>query len=416
MTNSLEDRLARLRIHLDDAADRRQGTTSGPRDEVLVDLVPRRGQRRSVLVRVLAAMLVVGGLVLALAVALHDSSTPASSSTPGWRRLDRTAAGFERGTSVSAFTTTTDGTIIALGQRSDVNTLTAKAWFSRDGLKWREASVPDANNLGALYGGALLLGRTIVASYTPSPSVTLLSTRNGQRWTKVPATGLDGYQITLAANTRRIVAVGGRGATGAAWTSSDGARWTPADFQDAPPALLSNPVWFDDHFAAVGLTDNTTSTWTSTDGTLWRQSATATPARLGSLYAPSHSRRVYGIQYETAAATLADGGSFGGRLFASRDGSTWTEITSFHDQLPVANPDHILYTHGWWILSGNTGTADGRRRADIWMSRDLQTWSELPRRLQGNAGGGVAVPSGANSTAVIAATSVNDRSLWLWRP
>jgi hypothetical protein len=417
MTNSLEDRLGRLRVQLDDAADRRQGTTGGAGDDVVVDLAPRRRQQRSALARVLAASLVVAVVVLVLALVLRPSSTPPASSPPQWRRLDRTAIGFAPQTYVGPFTTTPNGTLVALGQQiHGKGQLTAKAWFSRNGSHWQEASVPaDSQTPGVV---ARLRGRTFAASSASTPGISLWSTRNGERWTKIPTTGLeDASQIMLGANTNRVIAVGSRNGTGAAWTSPDGTHWAPANFQDAPPSVLSNPVWIDQQFVALGLTnDNTWSTWSSSDGTLWRLATAATPERLGSLYAPTNSTRVYGIQYETAGGTLADGGSFGGRLFASRDGSAWTEIASFHQRLPVANPDHILRAHGWWILSGNTGTPDGRRRADIWMSRDLRTWSELPRRLQGNTGRGVAVPSGSNSTSVVAAAGADDRSLWLWRP
>jgi hypothetical protein len=100
----------------------------------------------------------------------------------------------------------------------------------------------------------------------------------------------------------------------------------------------------------------------------------------------------------------------------SRDGVTWTEVSSFHDQLPVANPDHILRAHGWWIVSGNTGTPKGLRRADIWMSPDLEHWTELPRRLQGKAGGGTGVPTAANRYTVVATAFYSDHAIWIWRP
>jgi hypothetical protein len=151
------------------------------------------------------------------------------------------------------------------------------------------------------------------------------------------------------------------------------------------------------------------SVWASPTGAVWHQLTATTPARVGSLTSTPNQRQVYGIQYEAP-------GTFGGRLMTTHDGVTWTEITSFHDQFPAGNPDHILRTHGWWILGGNTATPDGRRRADIWMSSDLRTWSELPPRLQGSPTQGGSVPLAANQNVVVAASIYPDNALWLWNP
>jgi hypothetical protein len=156
--------------------------------------------------------------------------------------------------------------------------------------------------------------------------------------------------------------------------------------------------------------------WQSDDGSTWHNIGQVDVPRLYTFYAQAHSSALYAIQFETAAGSPDQGGTFGGHLMTSHDGLTWTEVRSFHRQFPVANPDHILRTHGTWILSGNTGTPDGQRRGDIWTSRDLKHWNELPRRLQGKAGGGFAVPTAADTNTVIATSLYSDHAIWLWQP
>lgn len=183
---------------------------------------------------------------------------------------------------------------------------------------------------------------------------------------------------------------------------------------------MGNAVWVAGRFVALSPigtpAERIRSVWVSSNGLTWTNVADATPPRLASLVVPAGQRRVYGIQYETASMTLDQGGTFGGRLWSSADGVTWTEVESFHERFPMANPDHIIRAHGWWVISGNTGTADGSRRDDIWWSRDLEHWSELPLRLQGPDGSGSGLPSAANARAVVAMGFGQGGRYWIWNP
>jgi len=70
---------------------------------------------------------------------------------------------------------------------------------------------------------------------------------------------------------------------------------------------------------------------------------------------------------------------------------------------------------GAFILSGNTSLPDKRRRADLWTSRDLRTWTELPARLQSQPSGGTALPVAANQHVAVAVNVVRGNDHYIWR-
>ena len=120
------------------------------------------------------------------------------------------------------------------------------------------------------------------------------------------------------------------------------------------------------------------------------------------------------IQYEAR-------NTFGGRLWSTRDGRQWTEIRSFHAQMPVANPDRLVQSGKWWILGGNTGTPDGRRRSSMWASPDLRRWYEMPVARRGPKGSGSGVLLTAGNGRVFgfspnAAVDDGGPSAWVWSP
>jgi hypothetical protein len=233
--------------------------------------------------------------------------------------------------------------------------------------------------------------------------------------------------LSIVGHDRTFIATGGvynadGTITGKVWTSHDGSRWSPGALVGNTSEALGRPIWFQGRFIALGAgglkgTHDGFAVWESTGGSTWTNAGQVDVPRLSALYAPPGSRRLYGIQFETATTDpKTQGGSFGGRLMASPDGLTWTEVRSFHDELPVANPDHILRAHGWWILSGNTGTPDGQRRTDIWTSRDLKHWTELPKHLQGAPNGGTSLPTAAIRQTVIGTALYYDHAIWRWQP
>jgi hypothetical protein len=256
----------------------------------------------------------------------------------------------------------------------------------------------------------------------------LWSSRDGLAWHEVTPVGLEAVgDFFVVGHDRTFIATGtvvnsDGTVTGKVWASHDGIHWAAATLINSKNDAIGAPLWFDGHFIALGGdgsmgSNDSLSVWESPDGSTWTQTGQVDVPRLSALYAPPGSTSLYGIQFETGVTTpMNQGGTFGGRLMTSPDGISWTEIRSFHEQLPVANPDHILRAHGWWIVSGNTGTPTGQRRTDIWTSRDLKHWTELPKRLQGTPNGGTSLPTAATRQTVIGTALAYDHAIWRWQP
>jgi hypothetical protein len=266
-------------------------------------------------------------------------------------------------------------------------------------------------------------GRWLIWSYGESPTVELWSSRDATHWVRLRTIGLQGGMTRLASDGRTIVAMSEGSRQTGVFVSSDAVHWKLVSALDVPQPV-GDLTWVAGHFVAVtGGFDgvDSRSVWVSADGARWGMASDATPPpRLASLTVPNGQHRVFGIQYETAGVTLQNlGGSFGGRLFSSPDGVTWSEVTSFHRRFPLANPDHVLRSNGWWILTGNTGTPSGQRQTDIWTSRDLTTWRELPAHLRGKVqgdGGGWSPAPAAGRHAVVAVGTYGDGKVWIWNP
>jgi hypothetical protein len=68
---------------------------------------------------------------------------------------------------------------------------------------------------------------------------------------------------------------------------------------------------------------------------------------------------------------------------STRDGRTWTDVRTFHEQVPAGYPYELVQRGGWWILVGNDRTPEGQRRATMWTSTDLRRWYEMPKPIRG---------------------------------
>jgi hypothetical protein len=368
-------------------------------------------------------MVVVLAALAALIVRVLDTTQPANSP-PDWKRIDSRRAGIPARTS-GGVEGAVNGRFVVVG--------TTGVASSTDGRSWKASTLPNQRKAVNLDGIADANRRALIWTTMTSDAGTgvpqLWSSRDGATWHQVDPTGLDQRleQLSIVGHRDTFVATGATAdgvntlALGKVWTSHDGIHWTPGTIVNGGNQAIGNVVWFDGNFiargpSADGRPDTPFTVWQSHDGSNWHSIGQVDVPRLYAFYAPPHSSTLYGIQFETAAGSSAQGGTFGGHLMATRDGVTWTEVGSFHRQFPVANPDHILRSHGVWILSGNTGTSDGRRRTDIWTSRDLKHWTELPRRLQGSATSGYAVPTAANNDTVIGTSLFEDHAIWLWQP
>jgi hypothetical protein len=300
----------------------------------------------------------------------------------------------------------------------------AAAWMTTSGTEWKRVDLPGSADGTTIHTVARSRGVVFAfGTQYPDPGVAVWKSRDGVRWSRVSSDAFaDASFFDVATHGRNLVAVGSTGgvsdaASIAAWTSTDGANWTPSIIRSPEPEYLLSAVWLDWRYLATAMSaSGSRSVWTSSDGASWARVSDAAPARIGPLYAAPRGRDAFAIQFE-------EFGTFGGHLMTTRDGSAWVDVASFASAFPTANPDHIVRTHGWWILSGNTGVPgdsagpSGVRRSDIWMSRDLVRWSELAPRLRGRAtSGGNSVVVGSSRSLVVAASVLDDRALWLWEP
>lgn len=416
---SVEDRLRQFGTDLDMLAARRAEEKSVSLVE-LVDLQARRPPKRRARVFVAAAVVALLTVLAALVIRSIGTSPPASEA-PSWERLDSPSVGLPR---------RVNGGVSGTVRQQFIVTGTRAVWSSTDGTGWQRRPLPNIDPEANVTGLATANGRALVWTITTSRGAPqqLWSSHDGVTWREVTPVGLESFGglLSFTGHGRTFIATGmvfnaDRTITGKVWTSHDGVHWTSGTLVDGANQALAGPVWFDGRFIAQGVTGyvagDSFSVWESADGSTWTQTGQVDIPRLGAFYAPPGSRHLYGIQFETALTSPEPhAGAFGGRLMTSLDGIAWTEIRSFHNQLPVANPDHILRTHGWWILSGNTGTPNGQRRADIWWSQDLAHWNELPKPLQGAPNSGTGVPTAATRQTVIGTALYVDHALWRWQP
>ncbi len=309
---------------------------------------------------------------------------------------------------------------VAVGRRSVAGERTgtrAAVWTSTDGEHW-EATPGVRFPSGTFPGfGTLAVRRGVLV--TSSDGTELWRSTDAKTWRRVAR--LD--------RTNRIgssVAVGPRGfvATGDTlnpWdspvsTSPDGRHWKTVERTGTmtQPVGLFPEAQLGSASLSVGPSINNTppNIYSSKDGAQWSPiPGTNVPERFGSpLVANRRHTHVLGIEYEQP-------GSFGGKLWSSRNAKTWEQIASFHDQMPTANPDHMVQEDGWWVVGGNNGTPDRMRRASIWTSRDLRHWYEMPEHLWGPKTQGVGVTLTAAAGRVVGlGISGRTSQLWVWTP
>ena len=380
-----------------------------------------RSHRRGALVAVLLMLLVAGVLTL---IAFERNPQPASGPGGSWTRTGLHTA-FGRDAGAVQIVASGPG-FVAVGTRGVLETgLRPAVWTSTDGVRWdavKGARFPSGRRFSGFRSVAARHDELVASTQANE----LWYSRDAKIWRRASLPGapaLDGVNLTEDPST--FIALGSTAASPSAsapvWTSLHGHRWSAVALTGAPPvgfglfpAARLHESWF-----AVGATSLSDSeargAFASRDGLHWAAVAKANvPDRFGNILANNAARtRVLGIQVEHYQPRY----SFGGRLWSTSNGSTWTEITSFHHQLPVANPDRLVRLGRWWVLSGNTGTADGLRRASMWTSPDLRRWYEMPRRLQGRESTGSSVGLTVAQGRVVGTSGGRGSSfVWVWSP
>ncbi len=342
-----------------------------------------RSRRGGALAGIAAVLVVV--LVIVVVARTREGGT---GSTPGgsWKRVEVRAA-FGRGARVTQVFA--DGSrFVAIGTRGAAPAPRPAVWTSRDGDEWSPIEGARFPGVASPFPGwveAVVRRGTIVASTYAGD---LWRSTDARTWRRVAQLGRPAAGPYLAVVAHRYLAITPIPAAsnaGRVWTSGDGRRWSEVlvgEGLGTVPGLIPSArlgrTW-------LSLRDTGSETapqvFGSSNALNWSVIASADPpVRLAEPLVSDHSHsEVLGIQYEHYESRY----SFGGRLWSTRDGVHWTGITSFHERMPVANPDQLVQSGQWWVLGGNRGTADGLRRVSMWSSPDLRHWYELPRALRG---------------------------------
>jgi hypothetical protein len=381
----------------------------------LVATEPRRHRSgRTAVLAGIAAVLVVAFVIGLVTLGRDDESQPAA---PGgtWKRIDERTA-FGRGASPTAITAWR-GQLLALGSQriaEDPPRARPAVWTSDDGEHWDRVDVEHVPR-GQFYGFSSVAasGDVLVASIYNNGQI--WRSTDAKTWRKVvDAQFHRGTTYYVQSTPSRFVAtdtgpIGG----GRTLASIDGRQWRTRDgsASGAHPVGIGVGAPLYDRRINVASPQGDGApplVYWSRDGVHWNRNVGANPpVRLSTPLVANRARsRVLGIQYD-------DFPEYGGRLWSTRNGSRWTEITSFHEQMPVGNPDHLVQAGRWWVLGGNRGTTDGKRRASMWTSPDLRRWYEMPARLRGAKTDGVGMPVVAHDGRVIGR---GGHWLWIWTP
>ncbi len=411
-------------MNVDDAG-RRAGTALRDRFDRLPapplgETAPRRPRsgRTAVLTGVAAALVV--ALLIALVAPWGEDDQRAAGPGGTWKRFEqRTAFG------PGAFPTVITpwrGKLLALGNARASQAFAGPdpaAWTSNDGSHWERIPVTAPPSRFNGFSSAATRGRVAVATASVEDHVEFWRSTDGAHWRSVEMAVRTGptTEYTVTRRPRGFVAVSPSplGLT-AAYTSHDGRRWSSVanehDDVDHRTGLFSGGTLGRESISLWGVVPGTTRplVFRSRDRIRWERITDAkAPDRLALPLVGNHSRsRVLGIQFDPFPSS-------GGRLWWTRDGATWTQIESFHQQMPVGNPDHLVQAGRWWVLGGNTGASDRRRQTTMWVSPDLKRWYEMPARFRGPKNGGTGMLVVEHDGRVVG-WSRPDHSLWIWTP
>ena len=381
----------------------------------LAETAPRRPRsgRTAVLAGVAAVLVIV--LFVALVAPWREDDQQPSGPGGTWKRIDTREA---FGRDASPIITAWKEGLLALGaHRGSSNSARPRpvAWTSNDGEHWDPLEIDHAPRSFGGWHSVTTRGDVIVAGIDNNGQI--WRSTDARRWLKVvDAEFHRGTSYFVQRTHDRFVSwdvgplLGGR-----TMTSVDGRTWRSrlGSYEGDHPVGLSvgaplGRKWIT--LGGTGFPEVTPRVYSSADGARWSRITDAKPPiRLSAPLVANDARsRVLGIQYEPQ-------GQFGGRLWSTRNGATWGEIPSFHKQMPVGNPDHLVQVGNWWVLGGNTGTPDGKRRASMWVSPDLKRWDEMPARFRGpkNDGAGMLV---LEHQGRVIGYSGADRFLWIWTP
>ncbi len=396
----LEQRLARFGDAIDELVD--PAVTSQVDERSTVHVVDTTRVRRRSMVplgaALAAASIVIALVVTALLVGQHDVPV-AAHPAPTWERTDQRTAGFSDSLSSTCCARIGEH-LIAFGEAESLSPFQGGIWTSTDGRHWTRARVDDAEGK-SFEIVASINGRAIAFPYDDD-SGTFWASTDGLHWHKDVSPSLGGHAASQVFRFgRQLVLVDDALDSVRLLTSSDGSTWTAlpdAPFRGTFAAFRGGILGLE--HAGVGSSDPP-QVWFSPDGASWTRVDSNLP-RAFELFVPDGQRDAFVTAYDGP-------GLVGGHLWRSADGVTWTEVVSLQEAFPNSIPFQLTRAGDWWIVSG-WDTTDGRR-ISLWWSRDLEHWSELPRRLRSARTANHAALLSANRSAVVA---FSDSAIWRW--
>lgn len=398
----LERRLARFGDAIDELVDPAVASQLGERSTVQVVDTTRVRRRSMVPVgpALAAAVIVIAVVVAALLVGQHTDAPVAAHPPPMWERSDARSAGFSDRLSATCCARIGEH-LVAFGEAESLSPFQGGIWTSTDGRLWTRARVDDAE--GKTIEIVASINGHAIALPSDDDSGTFWASTDGRQWHKDVSPSLIGHAASQVFRfDGRLVLVDNTLGSARLLTSSDGTTWTP--LSDAPFsgtfAAFRGGILGLEHTYEAGASV-TPQVWFSADGASWTRVDSNLPRAFG-LFVPDGQRDAFVTAYDGP-------GLVGGHLWRSADGVTWTEVVSLQEAFPNSIPFQLTRAGEWWITSG-WDTTDGRR-ISLWWSRDLEHWSELPRRLRGAQTANHAALLSANRTAVVA---FSDSAIWRW--
>jgi hypothetical protein len=310
--------------------------------------------------------------------------------------------------------------VSGIGQGNWTNqVLTWQVWTSSDGLAWTEASGVAGTGVYVAEGpsGLVAIGLSPLGS---AETQTVWTSTDGRTWSKAGTTSGLGHLVSLAGNSRTLVAVwdhsGNRVGTGgvngsySTETSADGLHWTDvaqvAFGQSqvfAPPFVTSaggrlfamgpaansgtsvrqNPNVFMSTAAPHG------TIWWSDDGKTWHLAGGNFSGLPDAIDVAAH-----GLLLEGTLGSVPGGDTL---AYSTDGGQTWTNDQSFAPLGPVeCTGECVSGPDGYYSSNGTVIVAVKSDGSKAWISSDARTWTQItwggPKPF--DTGGIMALPGG----------------------
>ncbi len=364
----------------------------------------RRWPRRPVL----GSILVIGGLLAALAPPTVFAQLPEGPAPQPWQRAD---APFTP-TDLELWDVIAGGPgFIAVGGGFEAGQEvgTAAIWVSQDGRTWQSVALlgPAATgiprSITATPDGYVAVG----SGCCPDRAAVWLSS-DGFAWERLPDQPgfADTAMLGVTWQDDQLVAVGCSAQLecfgGLSWTSSDGRTWSQPVALDLMPVAVSATAA---GAMAVGSSEpyeGSATVAVSVDGSAWSEASIIAPS--GSLDAA----------IDAPVGILTVGGTTDSRngrattlAFTSPDGLAWEPLEG--EGLEGVWVEDVTATPGGWLLTGWSTKRAGQVPATLWTT-DLATFSPVPFPREMKEGGSLhagAVASDGTTMVVVGSTILN---------